>query len=76
MESLENIGTQLSNLTVYDLKSYYSKAKGVLLNLTEYEQKVREATSNDPWGASVSWRVVTTYQNELIHPVYTDAGDC
>lgn len=54
MESLENIGTQLSNLTVYDLKSYYSKAKGVLLNLTEYEQKVREATSNDPWGASVS----------------------
>jgi len=34
---------------MYDVKSAVNKAKAYALNLTEYEQKVREATNDDPW---------------------------
>jgi epsin len=44
--------THLQELTVYDIKSAYNKAKAYALNLTEYETKVHEATNDEPWGAS------------------------
>ncbi|TXT07549.1 uncharacterized protein COLE_04473 [Cutaneotrichosporon oleaginosum] len=37
---------------MYDLKSYYNQAKNAVLNIPEMEAKVREATNEDPWGAS------------------------
>lgn len=59
---------QVSNLTLYDLKAGVRKVQnGALLlsdvvtaansetavmNYTEMEAKVREATNNEPWGAS------------------------
>ncbi|GAA5838689.1 hypothetical protein JCM11251_003264 [Rhodosporidiobolus azoricus] len=49
---VDDLAKQASELTVYDLKSAVNKAKAYALNLTEYEQKVREATNDDPWGAS------------------------
>ncbi|TXT13089.1 hypothetical protein VHUM_01490 [Vanrija humicola] len=37
---------------MYDVKSYYNAAKNAVLNIPEMEAKVREATNEDPWGAS------------------------
>ncbi|GAA5909067.1 hypothetical protein JCM6882_001180 [Rhodosporidiobolus microsporus] len=51
-DRVDSLAKQASELTVYDLKSAVNKAKAYALNLTEYEQKVREATNDDPWGAS------------------------
>ncbi|SCU78780.1 LADA_0A07558g1_1 [Lachancea dasiensis] len=42
----------LSNLSLYDAKKYFRKAQNVVFNYTEMEAKVREATNNEPWGAS------------------------
>ncbi|WFD07676.1 Epsin-3, clathrin recruitment and traffic between the Golgi and endosome [Malassezia vespertilionis] len=49
---LEEIGNKISNLTFYDLKSFYTQAKNYALNISEIEAKVRDATNDDPWGAS------------------------
>lgn len=45
-------GNKLSNLTFYDIKSFYTQAKNYALNISEIEAKVREATNDDPWGTS------------------------
>lgn len=42
----------LANLSIYDAKKYFRKAQNAVFNLTEMEGKVREATNNEPWGAS------------------------
>lgn len=42
----------LSNMTLYDAKKYFRKAQNVVFNYTDMEGKVREATNNEPWGAS------------------------
>ncbi|KAK5529487.1 Epsin-3, clathrin recruitment and traffic between the Golgi and endosome [Exophiala sp. CCFEE 6169] len=47
-ESLKN---QVSNLTLYDIKAGVRKVQNAVMNLTEMESKVREATNGDPWGA-------------------------
>lgn len=52
MDRLESLGSTLSNLTMYDIKSMYNQAKNVVLNISETEAKVREATNDEPWGAS------------------------
>ncbi|GJE92639.1 ENTH-domain-containing protein [Phanerochaete sordida] len=52
MDRLESLGNTLSNLTMYDIKSMYNQAKNVVLNVSEMEAKVREATNDEPWGAS------------------------
>ncbi|KAF9265204.1 ENTH-domain-containing protein [Marasmius fiardii PR-910] len=52
MDRLESLGNQLSQITMYDIKSMYEQAKNVVLNVSEIEAKVREATNDDPWGAS------------------------
>ena len=39
--------TELSEVTMYDVKSAIAQAKAVAMNWTEYEQKVREATNDD-----------------------------
>jgi hypothetical protein len=75
MDRLESLGTQLSQITMYDIKSYYNQvrncglrppspsrdalmaggwsrtlqAKNMVLNVSEMEAKVREATNEDPW---------------------------
>ncbi|GAA6031436.1 hypothetical protein JCM8097_005658 [Rhodosporidiobolus ruineniae] len=51
-DRVDSLAKQASELTVYDLKSAVNKAKAYALNLTEYEQKVRDATNDEPWGAS------------------------
>ncbi|KAJ1303294.1 hypothetical protein OPQ81_011491 [Rhizoctonia solani] len=52
MDRLEALGNQLSQITMYDIKSMYNQAKNMVLNVSEMEAKVREATNDDPWGAS------------------------
>ncbi|KAK4156161.1 Epsin-3 [Chaetomidium leptoderma] len=49
---LSNIKKQVSNLTLYDLKAGVRKMQNAVMNFTEIEAKVREATNNEPWGAS------------------------
>lgn len=43
---------KLSNVSLYDAKKYFRRAQNVVFNYTEMEAKVREATNNEPWGAS------------------------
>ncbi|CRG88100.1 ENTH domain-containing protein C794,11c [Talaromyces islandicus] len=43
---------QVSNLTLYDIKAGARKLQNAVMNYTEMESKVREATNNEPWGAS------------------------
>ncbi|KAI1918490.1 Epsin-3, clathrin recruitment and traffic between the Golgi and endosome [Ophidiomyces ophidiicola] len=43
---------QISNLTLYDVKAGVRKVQNAMMNYTEMESKVREATNNEPWGAS------------------------
>ena len=49
---LNSLKDQVSNLTLYDLKAGFRKAQNAVMNYTEMEAKVREATNNEPWGAS------------------------
>ncbi|PWN37572.1 ENTH-domain-containing protein [Meira miltonrushii] len=48
----EDIGNKLANLTMYDVKQFYTAAKNYALNVSEIEAKVNEATNDDAWGAS------------------------
>lgn len=43
------LAKQASEITMYDVKSYYEQAKNRVLNVPEMEAKVREATNDDPW---------------------------
>lgn len=65
----ESLKTQVSNLTLYDIKAGVRKVQNgepmllvdgwtnvsdkstAVMNLTEMESMVREATNADPWGA-------------------------
>ncbi|RDA86874.1 hypothetical protein CP532_1411, partial [Ophiocordyceps camponoti-leonardi (nom. inval.)] len=47
-----DIKNSVSNLTLYDIKAGFRKAQNAVMNYTEMEAKVREATNNEPWGAS------------------------
>ncbi|KAK8251311.1 hypothetical protein IWZ00DRAFT_523184 [Phyllosticta capitalensis] len=51
---LDSLREKVSNLTVYDLKAGVRKVQNAVMNYTEMEAKVREATNNEPWGASSS----------------------
>ncbi|KAF2679934.1 ENTH-domain-containing protein [Lentithecium fluviatile CBS 122367] len=43
---------KVSNLTLYDIKAGVRQVQNAVMNYTEMEAKVREATNNEPWGAS------------------------
>ncbi|KAK7953698.1 hypothetical protein PG988_014392 [Apiospora saccharicola] len=51
---LNNLQSTISNLTLYDLKAGVRKVQNAVMNYTEMEAKVREATNNEPWGSSSS----------------------
>ncbi|EPS41712.1 hypothetical protein H072_4384 [Dactylellina haptotyla CBS 200.50] len=57
--TLDDLKNQVTNLTLYDVKAAVRKAQNVVMNFTEMESKVREATNNEPWGAS------STLMNEI-----------
>ncbi|KZF24410.1 ENTH-domain-containing protein [Xylona heveae TC161] len=59
-----NLRDQVSNLTMYDLKAGVRKVQNVVMNYTEMEGKVREATNNEPWGAS------STLMQEIANATY------
>ncbi|KAI0763525.1 hypothetical protein BD413DRAFT_642400 [Trametes elegans] len=52
MDRLESLGSALSQITLYDIKSMVNQAKNVVFNVSEMEAKVRDATNDEPWGAS------------------------
>ncbi|KAJ1953338.1 Epsin-3, clathrin recruitment and traffic between the Golgi and endosome [Linderina pennispora] len=43
---------KLSDISIWDVRNVYNKVKNVVMNLTEMEIKVNEATGPEPWGAS------------------------
>lgn len=42
----------MKNISLYEVKKQVRKAQNVVLNYSEMEGKVREATNNEPWGTS------------------------
>lgn len=51
---MDHLAQQLSNVTMYDVKSSFRKAQNAVFNFSDMEAKVREATNNDPWGTPTS----------------------
>ncbi|KAK8111475.1 uncharacterized protein PG998_007932 [Apiospora kogelbergensis] len=51
---LNNLQNTISNLSLYDIKAGVRKVQNAVMNYTEMEAKVREATNNEPWGSSSS----------------------
>ncbi|KAK7407867.1 Epsin-3, clathrin recruitment and traffic between the Golgi and endosome [Neonectria punicea] len=49
---LNDLKSTVSNLSLYDIKAGFRKAQNAVMNFTEMEAKVREATNNEPWGSS------------------------
>ncbi|KAF9938404.1 Epsin-3, clathrin recruitment and traffic between the Golgi and endosome [Modicella reniformis] len=49
---MENFIENVSGYSMWDIRSALEKVTAKVMNYTVMEQKVREATSNDPWGAS------------------------
>ncbi|GAB7365097.1 hypothetical protein MBLNU230_g6188t1 [Neophaeotheca triangularis] len=50
--NFDNLRDRVSNLTLYDVKAGVRQVQNAVMNYTEMEAKVREATNNEPWGAS------------------------
>ncbi|KAJ2486019.1 Epsin-3, clathrin recruitment and traffic between the Golgi and endosome [Coemansia sp. RSA 2320] len=44
--------SKLTEISVWDVRNAYNKVKNVVMNYTEMEIKVNEATGPEPWGAS------------------------
>ncbi|KAJ2689660.1 Epsin-3, clathrin recruitment and traffic between the Golgi and endosome, partial [Coemansia spiralis] len=42
----------LTDISVWDVRNVYNKVKNVVMNYSEMEAKVNEATGPEPWGAS------------------------
>ncbi|KAK3111167.1 Epsin-3, clathrin recruitment and traffic between the Golgi and endosome [Teratosphaeriaceae sp. CCFEE 6253] len=51
---LNSLKDQVAGLSLYDIKAGVRKVQNAVMNYTETESKVREATNNEPWGASSS----------------------
>ncbi|SLM34043.1 Epsin-like, N-terminal [Lasallia pustulata] len=63
--NFDSLKDQVSNLTLYDLKAGVRKVQNAVMNYTEMEAKVREATNNEPWGAS------STLMQEIANGTYS-----
>ncbi|KAI5813706.1 hypothetical protein BZA77DRAFT_320955 [Pyronema omphalodes] len=61
---MDAIREAISNVSLYEVKAAVRKAQNVVMNYTEMEAKVREATNNEPWGAS------STLMNEIASGTY------
>ena len=65
------LAKQASQITMYDVKSYYNQAKNMVLNVSETEAKVREATNDDPWLVFViltPLELLTRHAGEQVRP--------
>ncbi|KAF9241104.1 hypothetical protein BU15DRAFT_73583 [Melanogaster broomeanus] len=76
MDRLDSLASTLSTMTIYDLKSMYNQAKNVVLNVSEMEAKVREATNDEPWCAisSAVKSAIFTGWDVQGSKLYLDAG--
>ncbi|GAA6054518.1 hypothetical protein JCM3770_005825 [Rhodotorula araucariae] len=53
-DRVDSLAKQAAELSVYDVKAAVRKAQAYAFNYTEAETRVREATNDEPWGASSS----------------------
>ncbi|KAL3422171.1 epsin-3 [Phlyctema vagabunda] len=51
---LNTLKEAAANLSLYDIKAGVRKVQNAVMNYTEMEAKVREATNNEPWGCPTS----------------------
>ncbi|KAI1003028.1 hypothetical protein K3495_g5172 [Podosphaera aphanis] len=69
---LASLKEAATNLTLYDIKAGVRKFQNAVMNYTEMEAKVREATNNEPWGASSSMMQEIangTYNYQLLNEI-------
>lgn len=62
---LNSLKEAAANLSLYDIKAGVRKVQNAVMNYTEMEAKVREATNNEPWGAS------STLMQEIANGTYS-----
>lgn len=68
----QTLKDQVSNLTLYDIKAGVRKVQNAVMNFTDMEAKVREATNNDPWGAPSTLMMEIaqgTYNYQLLNEI-------
>ncbi|KAJ1964386.1 Epsin-3, clathrin recruitment and traffic between the Golgi and endosome [Dispira parvispora] len=73
----------MDSLSLWDVKDMLNKVKNVVMNYTDMEIKVNEATNNDPWGASGTlMREIAQgtqnyqYFNEIMPCIYRKFSEC
>ncbi|KAF4632567.1 hypothetical protein G7Y89_g5562 [Cudoniella acicularis] len=69
---LTSLKEAAANLTLYDLKAGVRKVQNAVMNYTEMEAKVREATNNEPWGcpSSTMQEIANgTYNYQLLNEI-------
>jgi len=73
----------LKNMTYWDAVGLINKVKNVVMNYSEWEIKVRDATNNEPWGASSTLMkeiAKGTYQydsfNDIMNTIYSRLTEC
>ncbi|OUM59281.1 hypothetical protein PIROE2DRAFT_47233 [Piromyces sp. E2] len=70
-------------MSYWDAVGLINKVKNVVMNYSEWEIKVRDATNNEPWGASSTLMKEIargTYQidsfNDIMNTIYTRLTEC
>uniref|UniRef100_A0A1I7WU00 ENTH domain-containing protein n=1 Tax=Heterorhabditis bacteriophora TaxID=37862 RepID=A0A1I7WU00_HETBA len=75
LSGLANLTKQVtSNISTYEIRKLSEKVQGMVMNYTEAENLVREATNEDPWGPTgpqMKEIAHLTFQYEVFHQVMT-----
>ncbi|GMR60590.1 hypothetical protein PMAYCL1PPCAC_30785, partial [Pristionchus mayeri] len=61
-----------SNISTYEIRKLSEKVQGMVMNYTEAEQMVRDATNEDPWGPTgpqMKEIAILTFQYDNFHQV-------
>ncbi|RKP35004.1 ENTH-domain-containing protein, partial [Dimargaris cristalligena] len=73
----------MDSISMWDVKDMFNKVKNVVMNYTEMEIKVNEATNGDAWGASSTLMkeiAQATYSfqnfNEIMPCIYKRFSEC
>ncbi|KAF9579412.1 Epsin-3, clathrin recruitment and traffic between the Golgi and endosome [Lunasporangiospora selenospora] len=79
---MDNFIENVSGYSMWDIRNAIEKVTAKVMNLTEMEQKVREATSNEAWGASGSLKQELAqathnfqYFNEIMPAIFKRFAD-
>ncbi|KAG6377171.1 hypothetical protein JVT61DRAFT_1223 [Boletus reticuloceps] len=75
MDRLDSLTNTISTMSFYDLRAMYNQAKNAVLNISEMEAKVKEATNDEPWYASTP-SLHRSYQLSMAPGTFNEVMPC